>query len=89
MNKAIPTKYCENTRKHNHFTNHMQMVPLIALSLCGHVYTFGNGDHLTLGYGTRKKLSVPQLVEKLKNHKIIKVARYHNYTATIVEPIHE
>lgn len=61
----------------------------VALTSRGHVYTFGNGDHGKLGHGTGKKLSTPHIVEKLKGHKVVKVASYNEHTAALVEPIHD
>jgi len=61
----------------------------VALTSHGHVYTFGNGDHGKLGHGSGRKLSTPLLVEKLKNHKVVKVASYNEHTAALVEPIHD
>jgi RCC1 and BTB domain-containing protein len=61
----------------------------VALTSRGHVYTFGNGDHGKLGHGSGKKVATPHLVEKLKNHKVVKVASYNEHTAALVEPVHD
>lgn len=88
VNKVIPTivKALENT-----FISQITCgwSHSVALTSRGHVYTFGNGDHGKLGHGTGKKLSAPQLVEKLKSHKVVKVASYNEHTAALVEPIHD
>ena len=61
----------------------------VALTSRGYVYTFGNGDHGKLGHGSGRKLCTPQIVEKLKCHKVVKVASYNEHTAALVEPIHD
>ena len=61
----------------------------VALTSRGHVYTFGNGDHGKLGHGSGKKVATPHLVEKLKDHKVVKVASYNEHTAALVEPVHD
>jgi RCC1 and BTB domain-containing protein len=58
----------------------------VALTSNGRVYTWGNGDHGKLGHGSGKKVSTPQMVEKLKDHKVVRVASYNEHTATLVEP---
>lgn len=58
----------------------------VALTSNGQVYTWGNGDHGKLGHGSGKKVSTPHMVEKLKDHKVIKVASYNEHTAILVEP---
>lgn len=40
-----------------------------------------------LGHGSGRKVSVPQLVEKVKNYRVIKVASYNEHTAALVEPL--
>lgn len=47
----------------------------------------GNGDHGKLGLGNCRKVAVPQLVEKLKNYHVIRVASYNEHTAALVEPL--
>lgn len=61
----------------------------VALTSRGQVYTFGNGDHGKLGHAHFKKVSTPQIVEKLKNHKVITVASYNEHTAALVEPMND
>lgn len=39
-----------------------------------------------LGHGTGRKVSVPQLVEKLKNYRVVRVASYNEHTSALVEP---
>ena len=58
----------------------------VALTSNGRVYTWGNGDHGKLGHGSGKKVSTPQMVEKLKDHKVVRVASYNEHTAALVEP---
>jgi RCC1 and BTB domain-containing protein len=53
----------------------------------GRVYTWGNSDHGKLGHGSGRKVTVPQLVEKLNDYRVIRVASYNEHTATLVEPI--
>eukprot|EP00804_Cyclotella_cryptica_P017747 CCRYP_001181-RA/>CCRYP_001181-RA protein AED:0.06 eAED:0.06 QI:2605/0.71/0.87/1/0.71/0.87/8/186/753 len=58
----------------------------VALTTNGEVYTWGNGDHGKLGHGNGKKVSTPQLVEKLIGQKVVSVASYNEHTAALVEP---
>jgi RCC1 and BTB domain-containing protein len=58
----------------------------VALTADGEVYTWGNGDHGKLGHGNGKKVSAPQLVDKLLGQKVVKVASYNEHTAALVEP---
>ena len=58
----------------------------VALTATGRVYTVGNGDHGKLGHGSGRKVSVPQLVDKLKDHRVVRVASYNEHTAALVEP---
>ncbi|KAL9181896.1 hypothetical protein ACHAXT_012239 [Thalassiosira profunda] len=58
----------------------------VALTSQGEVYTWGNGDHGKLGHGSGKKVSTPQLVEKLVGQKVVRVASYNEHTACLVEP---
>jgi RCC1 and BTB domain-containing protein len=39
-----------------------------------------------LGHGAGRKVSIPQLVEKLKNYRVVRVASYNEHTAALVEP---
>lgn len=39
-----------------------------------------------LGVGSSRRVSVPQVVEKLKQYKVVKVASYNEHTAVLVEP---
>jgi len=61
----------------------------VALTAKGRVYTWGNGDHGKLGHGSGKKVSTPQMVEKLADHKVVRVASYNEHTAALVEPFDE
>jgi RCC1 and BTB domain-containing protein len=58
----------------------------VALTSKGHVYTWGNGDHGKLGHGSGRKVSVPNMVEKLKDYRVVRVASYNEHTAALVEP---
>lgn len=53
------------------------------------ICSFGNGEHGKLGHGTVKKLSTPQLIEKLKGHRVVSIASYNEHTAALVEPVHD
>ena len=39
-----------------------------------------------LGHGSGRKVSVPQLLEKLKDYRVVRVASYNEHTAALVEP---
>ena len=52
----------------------------VALTSSHEVYTWGNGDHGKLGHGCGKKVSTPQLVEKLVGQKVVCVASYNEHT---------
>lgn len=39
-----------------------------------------------LGVGSSRRVSVPQVVEKLKKYRVVKVASYNEHTAVLVEP---
>jgi len=58
----------------------------VALTSKGEVYTWGNGDHGKLGHGSGKKVSTPQLVEKLVGQNVVRVASYNEHTACLIEP---
>jgi len=58
----------------------------VALTTNGEVFTWGNGDHGKLGHGNGKKVSTPQLVERLVGHLVVRVASYNEHTAALVEP---
>ena len=59
----------------------------VALTAKGLVYSCGNSDHGKLGHGSNcRKVSVPLLVEKLKNYRVVRVASYNEHTAALVEP---
>lgn len=58
----------------------------VALTATGQVYTWGNSDHGKLGHGCGRKVSVPLLVEKLKDYRVVRVASYNEHTAALVEP---
>ena len=36
-----------------------------------------------------KKLSTPQLIEKLKGHRVVSITSYKKHTAALVEPAHD
>jgi RCC1 and BTB domain-containing protein len=55
----------------------------VALSSCGKVFTWGNGDHGKLGHGTTAKVAVPKLVESLAHLRVIKIASYNEHTAAL------
>ncbi|KAL7556435.1 hypothetical protein ACA910_020346 [Epithemia clementina (nom. ined.)] len=59
----------------------------VALTAKGRVYTWGNGDHGKLGHGSGRKVAVPQMVEKLKDYRVVRVASYNEHTAALVEPM--
>ncbi|KAG7338173.1 regulator of chromosome condensation RCC1 repeat protein [Nitzschia inconspicua] len=58
----------------------------VALTSKGRIYTWGNGDHGKLGHGSGRKVSVPTMVEKLKEYRVVRVASYNEHTAALVEP---
>jgi len=58
----------------------------VALTSTGKVYSFGNNDHGKLGHGSGRKVSTPQLVEKLSDYRVLRVASYNEHTAALVEP---
>lgn len=58
----------------------------VALTTKGRVYTWGNGDHGKLGHGSGRKVSVPHVVDKLKEYRVVRVASYNEHTAALVEP---
>lgn len=58
----------------------------VALTSTGKVYSWGNGDHGKLGHGSSRKVSVPQMVERLKDYRVVRVASYNEHTAALVEP---
>lgn len=58
----------------------------VALTATGKVYTVGNGDHGKLGLGSSRKVSVPQIVDKLKDYRVVRIASYNEHTAALVEP---
>jgi RCC1 and BTB domain-containing protein len=49
----------------------------VALTSNGKVYTWGNGDHGKLGHSSTRKVSVPHVVDKLKDFR---VQRTHSRT---------
>lgn len=59
----------------------------VALTKGGEVFTWGNGDHGKLGHGSSKKLSQPELVQRLSGQKVVHVASYNEHTAALVEPV--
>lgn len=58
----------------------------VALTSKGRIFTWGNGDHGKLGHGSGHKVSVPNMVEKLKDYRVVRVASYNEHTAALVEP---
>jgi RCC1 and BTB domain-containing protein len=58
----------------------------VALTSNGRVFSWGNGDHGKLGHGSGRKVSVPTMVEKLKDYRVVRVASYNEHTAALVEP---
>ncbi len=44
-------------------------------------------DHGKLGHGSGKKVSTPQLVEKLVGLNVVRIASYNEHTAALVEPL--
>lgn len=58
----------------------------VALDAKGRVFTWGNSDHGKLGHGSGRKVSVPQLVDKLKDYRVVRVASYNEHTSALVEP---
>mmetsp|Transcript_16462 Transcript_16462/g.18945 ORF Transcript_16462/g.18945 Transcript_16462/m.18945 type:complete len:303 (+) Transcript_16462:713-1621(+) len=58
----------------------------VALTSRGRVFTWGNGDHGKLGHASGKKMSAPQVIEKLANYRVVTVASYNEHTAALVEP---
>jgi RCC1 and BTB domain-containing protein len=58
----------------------------VALTSNGKVYTWGNGDHGKLGHSSTRKVSVPHVVDKLKDFRVVRVASYNEHTAALVEP---
>jgi RCC1 and BTB domain-containing protein len=59
----------------------------VALTAKGRVYSWGNPDHGKLGCGTGRRVSVPQLVDKLKDYRVVRIASYNEHTAALVEPL--
>lgn len=58
----------------------------VALTGKGKIYTWGNGDHGKLGHGSGRKVSVPNIVDNLKDYRVVRVASYNEHTAALVEP---
>lgn len=58
----------------------------VALDARGRVFTWGNSDHGKLGHGSSRKVAVPQLVDKLNDYRVVRVASYNEHTAALVEP---
>jgi len=61
----------------------------VALTKGGKVFTWGNGDHGKLGHGSGKKLSKPELVQRLNGLKVVHVASYNEHTAALIEPVNQ
>ena len=58
----------------------------VALDAGGCVYTWGNSDHGKLGHGSSRKVAIPQVVDKLKDYRVVRVASYNEHTAALVDP---
>lgn len=58
----------------------------VALTSKGRIFTWGNGDHGKLGHGSGRKVSVPHMVEQLKDYRVIRIASYNEHTSALVEP---
>mmetsp|Transcript_53125 Transcript_53125/g.60193 ORF Transcript_53125/g.60193 Transcript_53125/m.60193 type:complete len:609 (-) Transcript_53125:2595-4421(-) len=58
----------------------------VALTSKGRIFTWGNGDHGKLGHGSGRKVSIPNMVERLKDYRVVRVASYNEHTAALVEP---
>jgi RCC1 and BTB domain-containing protein len=58
----------------------------VALDVKGRVYTWGNSDHGKLGHGSSRKVAVPQIVDKLKDYRVVRVASYNEHTSALVDP---
>eukprot|EP00531_Pseudo-nitzschia_arenysensis_P014444 CAMPEP_0116127674 /NCGR_PEP_ID=MMETSP0329-20121206/6962_1 /TAXON_ID=697910 /ORGANISM="Pseudo-nitzschia arenysensis, Strain B593" /LENGTH=626 /DNA_ID=CAMNT_0003621781 /DNA_START=253 /DNA_END=2133 /DNA_ORIENTATION=- len=58
----------------------------VALTSKGKIYTWGNGDHGKLGHGSGRKVSIPNVVDNLKDYRVVRVASYNEHTAALVEP---
>jgi Regulator of chromosome condensation (RCC1) repeat/BTB/POZ domain len=58
----------------------------VSLDDKGRVFTWGNSDHGKLGLSSSRKVTVPQLVEKLSDYRVVRVASYNEHTAVLVEP---
>ncbi len=57
----------------------------VALTGCGKVYTWGNGDHGKLGHGGSAKVSTPKMVEALGHLRVVKIASYNEHTAALCQ----
>lgn len=57
----------------------------VALDAKGRVFTWGNSDHGKLGHGSSRKVAVPQLVEKLKDYRVVQVCSYNEHTGVLIE----
>ncbi|GMH78228.1 hypothetical protein TrST_g897 [Triparma strigata] len=55
----------------------------VALSGCGKVFTWGNGDHGKLGHGNSSKVATPKQVEALAHLRVVKIASYNEHTAAL------
>mmetsp|Transcript_11950 Transcript_11950/g.23713 ORF Transcript_11950/g.23713 Transcript_11950/m.23713 type:complete len:625 (-) Transcript_11950:467-2341(-) len=58
----------------------------VALTSKGKIFTWGNGDHGKLGHGSGRKVCVPNVVDKLKDYRVVRVASYNEHTAALVAP---
>ncbi len=47
---------------------------------------FVSKDHGKLGHGSGRKVSIPNVVDNLKDYKVVRVASYNEHTAALVEP---
>ena len=58
----------------------------VALDAKGRVFSWGNSDHGKLGHPGSRKVTIPQLVDKLKDYRVVRLASYNEHTAALVEP---
>lgn len=85
VNKLVPTKVMALV---NSFITQITCgwSHTAALDDKGQVFTWGNSDHGKLGHANSRKVVIPQIVETLKEYRVVKVASYNEHTAALVEP---